>query len=134
MKYHSVCLHHSGNRLNKELHYCALFGLLGATVAVSLVRIRSMRVTISELTLFINTDNVFRIIAGIFISVIIAFFIGALVQYLVRFLFIFRYRTLCNTGGIIYGALLISFFTWLVLVRGLDSSYFSDIGEKSGEG
>jgi hypothetical protein len=55
-----------------------LFELLGSSVAVSLVSIRSMRKSFSDLILFINPVDVLHIIAGIIISVIVAFFAGAI--------------------------------------------------------
>jgi hypothetical protein len=105
-----------------------LFELLGSSVAVSLVRIRSMRKSFSDLILFINPEDVLHIIAGIIISVIAAFFAGAMIQYLFRFLFTFKYRSNFLRFGFLYGALLITLVFYFIMINGSGISFLLKTG------
>jgi len=105
-----------------------LFELLGSSVAVSLVRIRSMRKSFSDLILFINPEDVMHIIAGIFISVVAAFFAGAIIQYLIRFVFTFKYRQAFHRYGFLYGALLTTIVFYFIMINGSGISFLSETG------
>jgi hypothetical protein len=105
-----------------------LFELLGSSVAVSLVSIRSMRKSFSDLILFINPVDVLHIIAGIVISVIVAFFAGAMIQYLIRFIFSFKYRKAFLRYGYLYGALLITVVFYFIMINGSGISFLLETG------
>jgi hypothetical protein len=106
-----------------------LFELFGSSVAVSLVKIRSMRKSVGELIQFINADKIIQILMGILISVIVAFILGAVIQFLVRFLFTFKYGKTRQTFVPIFGALMISTVIWFILIKGWEESALSWIGE-----
>ena len=77
-----------------------VFELLGAAVAVSLVKIERLGESIGTLSNYINSEKALAIISGILISVIIAFAVGAVVQYISRLVFSFRqHRTLKYYGA-----------------------------------
>jgi len=95
-----------------------LFGLLGSSVAVSLVRIRSMRKSFSDLILFINPEDVFNIIAGIFISLAVAFAAGVLVQFVVRSLLTYRFRHPFRRYRYLLGAILITLVFYFTMING----------------
>ena len=61
-----------------------VFELLGAAVAISLVKIYSGDGNITHLNDYINTDKATEIILGILLSVVVAFTIGAIVQFFTR--------------------------------------------------
>ena len=61
-----------------------VFELLGASVAISLIKIADTQGGFSDLATYINTDKAAEIIFGILLSVFIAFSIGALVQFISR--------------------------------------------------
>jgi hypothetical protein len=105
-----------------------LFELLGSSVAVSLVSIRSMRKSFSDLILYINPVDVLHIIAGIIISVVVAFFAGAMIQYLIRFLFTFKYRKSFLRYGYLYGALLITIVFYFIMINGSGFSFLLETG------
>jgi hypothetical protein len=110
-----------------------LFGLLGSSVAVSLVRIRSMRKSFSDLILFINPQDVLHIIAGIIISIFAAFVTGVIIQYVFRFLFTFRYRRTFLRYGFLFGALLVTLVFYFIMINGSGISFLlkSGIGPAS---
>src|SRR6056300_1275525 len=63
-----------------------VFNLLGAAVAMALIKISADGESISALGKYINTQKATEIILGIVASVIVAFSIGAFVQYVSRLL------------------------------------------------
>ena len=61
-----------------------VFELLGAAVAMALIKIGADNGSFSELGNYINTQKATEIIIGILLSVVVAFSIGAFVQYVSR--------------------------------------------------
>jgi phosphate/sulfate permease len=102
-----------------------VFSLLGSALAVSVLKlIRSPETGISELSRFINTGNAMAIIAGILISVLIAFLAGSLIQFLTRLIFTFKYETSLNRYGAVWGGLCIAVITYFILIKGADGASF----------
>lgn len=66
-----------------------VFELLGGTVAISLIKIANSNGAL-QLGDLLNTDKAFTVILAIFLSVAIAFFFGAIVQYISRLIFYFQ--------------------------------------------
>ncbi|QZE12835.1 inorganic phosphate transporter [Halosquirtibacter laminarini] len=95
-----------------------VFELLGSSVAVALVKISRMGASVSELYQYINTDKALAIIFGILFSVIIAFTIGALVQWLTRLIFTFKFEEKIKYYGSIFGGLCLSFIVYFILIKG----------------
>jgi phosphate/sulfate permease len=110
-----------------------VFELLGSAVAVSIVKIKSLGGNILELSNYINSDKALAIIFGILVSVIIAFSFGAIVQYITRLIFSFRYSKTLKYFGSIYGGLAIAGITYFILIKGIDGSSFSGYQLQNGE-
>lgn len=73
---------------------------------------------------FINTSKALAIIAGIFLSVIVAFSIGALVQYLARLIFSFNYKVRIKWFGAIWGGFAFSIITFFIFIKGAKGASF----------
>lgn len=102
-----------------------VFELLGAAVAVSLIKIGSdPAISLSEMPRFINSDKALLIISGILLSVIIAFTVGAVVQFLTRLFFTFRYKKNLKRFGALWGGFCIAIITYFILIKGADGSSF----------
>jgi phosphate/sulfate permease len=102
-----------------------VFELLGAAVAVTLIKIgRDPLISLSEMPRFINSDKALLIISGILLSVIIAFTVGALVQFLTRLFFTFKYQKKLNRYGALWGGFCIAIITYFILIKGADGSSF----------
>lgn len=102
-----------------------VFELLGAAVAVSLLKIgRNPLETLSDLPKYINSDKALLIISGILLSVIIAFTVGAIVQFLTRMIFTFKYKKNLERFGAIWGGICIAIITFFILVKGANGSSF----------
>ena len=69
-----------------------VFELLGAAVAVSIIKIYAGQGELIELANYINVSKATQIIFGILLSVFVAFSVGAFVQYISRILLSFRFE------------------------------------------
>lgn len=96
-----------------------VFELLGAAVAISLVKIYSADGGFSELPNYINTDKATEIIIGILLSVVIAFTIGAFVQFVSRILISFKFEEKPKWVGSLFGGLAVTAIIYFILVKGL---------------
>jgi phosphate/sulfate permease len=85
-----------------------VFELLGAAVAVSLYKIYLSPETLQDLGTYINSGRALAIISGILLSVVIAFTVGALIQFFSRLLFSFRYEKNLPYFGALWGSLAIT--------------------------
>jgi len=106
-----------------------VFELLGASVAVSLIKLGSDAETAGTLGEYINSTKALAIISGILLSVIIAFLIGAIVQYFVRLIFSFQYKKYLRYFGAVWGGMAITAITYFIVIKGAKgSSLISDSG------
>lgn len=98
-----------------------VFELLGAAVAVSLIKIYN-DVNALELSQYINSANALGIISGILISVVISFSVGAAVQYIARIIFSFNFKKTIQYFGGIYGGIAITSIVYFILMKGAKDS------------
>lgn len=101
-----------------------VFELLGAAVAVSLVKMKELGESASNLGNYINSDKALLIISGILLSVVVAFTVGALIQWLTRLLFSFNYDKRFKALGSIYGGLAIAAITYFMIIKGAKGASF----------
>jgi len=102
-----------------------VFGLLGAAVGVAWIKISTNPDANQVLASYINSDKALQIIGGILLSVIVAFTIGALVQFLSRLLFSFDYTQRFKYFGAIWGGLAITSITYFIIIKGLKGSPYA---------
>ncbi|MBT3242776.1 MAG: inorganic phosphate transporter [Bacteroidetes bacterium] len=101
-----------------------VFELLGASVALSIIKMKHLGQSFAEIGQYINSEKALAIISGILISVIIAFSVGAIVQFLSRLLFSFNYQKSYKRFGAMFGGLAISAITFFMLIKGAKGSSF----------
>ena len=99
-----------------------VFELLGAAVAISLVKIIANDGGFSDLGSYINTEKATEIIIGILLSVVVAFTIGALVQFISRLLISFKFEQKPKWVGSLFGGFAITSIIYFIIVKGLKSS------------
>ena len=106
-----------------------VFNLLGAAVVMSLIKIsNSESETLADLATYINTDKAIEIISGILLSVVIAFSVGALVQWVSRLIFTFNYEKKIKHFGIVFGGLALTAITYFIFLKGLKGTpYYSEL-------
>lgn len=73
---------------------------------------------------FINFNEATKIIGGIFLSVLIAFSFGMLVQYIARLVFTFNLDKSLKRGGAIFSGISISIITYFLLFKGAKHASF----------
>jgi len=101
-----------------------VFELLGAAVAISILKISNADDTNANIGEYINTGKALLIIAGILLSVVVAFTVGSLVQFLVRVVFSFNYKKTYRNFGAIWGGVAIAAITYFILVKGSKGAAF----------
>ncbi|ETN94361.1 inorganic phosphate transporter [Zhouia amylolytica] len=101
-----------------------VFELLGAAVSISLLKIYADGGSVTDLLNYINTSKAAQIIFGILLSVVIAFSVGAFIQYISRLIFSFRYHKNLQLYGGVFGGVAITALTYFILIKGLKGVSF----------
>ncbi len=118
-----------------------VFELLGGAFAIALLRIihgaTASDGTLLNLGDLLNTEKAMSVILGIFLSVAIAFVLGAIIQWITRLVFTFTYRAGAKVTGVtkpkgtLFGSSLkigilagisIGVIIWFMLINGLKGS------------
>lgn len=69
-----------------------VFELLGAAVVMGLIKSVTTAGTFFDWHQYIHSDKALQIILGIFLSIVLAFVVGAIVQFITRLLFTFHFE------------------------------------------
>lgn len=96
-----------------------VFELLGAAVAISLVKIAKEGEAYSTIVNYINTEQAIKIILGILLSVFIAFTVGALIQFVTRLLLSFNFDKKPGWVAALFGGLSITGIAYFIIIKGL---------------
>ncbi len=95
-----------------------VFELLGAAVAVSILKLASAGEDFEEFVKFINSSKAIAIISGILLSIVISFTAGALIQFVTRLIFTFNYESRIKRYGAIWGSIALTAITFFILIKG----------------
>ncbi|WP_124979351.1 inorganic phosphate transporter [Nonlabens xiamenensis] len=109
-----------------------VFELLGAAVCVSLIKINASDTeTFLNLGQYIATDTALTIILGILLSVLIAFTIGALVQFLSRLMLTFDFRKRPAFYAGVFGGLSLTSLFYFIILKGFKGAdlYFEPLNQ-----
>jgi phosphate/sulfate permease len=106
-----------------------VFNLLGAAAVMSLIKIsHSESETIADLGNYINTAKAIEIITGILLSVVIAFSVGAFVQWVSRLIFTFNYEKRIKNFGVLFGGVALTAITYFIFLKGLKGTpYYKEL-------
>ncbi len=106
-----------------------VFELLGAAVAMALIKIASSDTeTIANLAQYINSEKAMTIILGILLSVIFAFSIGAIVQYIARLLMTFNFEQKPKIYIALFAGVALTAITYFIFMKGLKgTAYYKDL-------
>lgn len=100
-----------------------VFELLGASIAVAVFKIwNNPDLTFANLGDYINTGKAMVIISGILSSVVIAFTVGAVLMYISRVIFSFKYAKSLRRYGAVWCGLSIVGIAYFAIFKGLKSS------------
>jgi phosphate/sulfate permease len=105
-----------------------VFELLGAAVAMAFIKIHANgSEEFSQIFQYINSEKATQIIIGIFLSVAIAFIVGAMVQFISRLIFSFQFETKKKYVNAIFGGIAITAITYFIFMKGLKGTEYYKI-------
>ncbi len=102
-----------------------VFELLGAAVCVALIKIYSDPENAKDLAAYINTTKAVQIISGILLSVVVAFSVGALVQWITRLLLSFEFRKKANWVGALFGGVALTAILYFIFIKGIKGTNYA---------
>ena len=103
-----------------------VFELLGASFAISLIKWNSGENLPGVETMgdLLNTSKALEVIAGIFLSVAIAFFFGIIVQWISRLIFTYNYKKGLSKKIGIFGGVAVTSIIYFMLFKGMKGASF----------
>lgn len=102
-----------------------VFELLGSAVVIALLKIASNDAqNYDALWSYINYETATNIIIGILLSVVIAFTIGAIVQYISRLIYSFDFSERPTYISALFGGFAITAITYFIIIKGLKGTQF----------
>ncbi len=103
-----------------------VFELLGASVCIAILKITSenSQQTILDLGNYINNEKAIEIILGILLSVVVAFSIGAIIQFVSRLLLSFNFNAKPRLYGAIFSGLANTSILYFILIKGIKNATF----------
>jgi phosphate/sulfate permease len=101
-----------------------VFELLGASVVLAILKVSENGQSLSNLDQYINGSNALLIILGIFLSILFAFTLGALVQYISRLIFSFSYQKAKTWVTALWVSLAFSAMLFFLFIKGLKGASF----------
>ncbi|WP_272150564.1 inorganic phosphate transporter [Tenacibaculum aiptasiae] len=102
-----------------------VFELLGAAVCISLIKISTNDAqSITDIWNYINHKKAVEIINGILLSVVVAFSVGAIVQFISRLIYSFNFEKKPSYVNAIFGGFAITAITYFIIIKGLKGTPF----------
>ncbi|MCP4313221.1 MAG: phosphate permease [Bacteroidetes bacterium] len=99
-----------------------VFELLGSAVAVALYKVLRAANPEQSIGDFININSSVMIIVGIFLSVVIAFSVGLIIQWIVRLFFSFNVKKTSKYWTGLWGGFAITAILYFLLIKGAKGS------------
>lgn len=102
-----------------------VFELLGAAVCISLIKISANdSQSISDIWNYINHKKAIQIINGILLSVVVAFSVGAIVQFVSRLIYSFNFEKRAAYINALFGGFAITAITYFIIIKGMKGTPF----------
>ncbi|GIR99397.1 MAG: hypothetical protein CM15mP102_02180 [Flavobacteriales bacterium] len=95
------------------------FELLGAAVIMSIIKIMGSDGNMAEIENYINVQKATEIVIGILLSVLVAFSIGAIIQWLSRLVLTFDFESKSILLNSIFGSLSFTSIINFILIKGI---------------
>ncbi|WP_247672571.1 inorganic phosphate transporter [Aquimarina sp. MMG016] len=103
-----------------------VFNLLGAAVCVALIKIGADQgQTFADLENYINTKTAKKIISGILLSVVIAFSVGAIVQFITRLLLSYNFEKKAKWVGALFGGIALTALLYFIFMKGIKGTAYA---------
>jgi phosphate/sulfate permease len=106
-----------------------VFELLGAAVCISLLKISANdSQSVSDIWNYINHKKAIEIINGILLSVVVAFSVGAIVQFASRLIYSFNFEKRATYINALFGGFAITAITYFIIIKGMKGTpFYKDI-------
>ena len=106
-----------------------VFELLGAAVCISLIKISANDAqSLNDIWSYINHETAIKIIFGILLSVVVAFSIGAIVQFTSRLIYSFNFEKRATYISALFGGFAITAITYFIIIKGMKGTpFYKDI-------
>ena len=102
-----------------------VFELLGAAVCISLIKISANdSQSIADIWNYINHKKAIEIINGILLSVVVAFSVGAIVQFISRLIYSFNFEKRATYINALFGGFAITAITYFIIIKGMKGTPF----------
>ena len=102
-----------------------VFELLGAAVCISLIKISANdSQSIADIWNYINHKKAIQIINGILLSVVVAFSVGAIVQFISRLIYSFNFEKRATYINALFGGFAITAITYFIIIKGMKGTPF----------
>lgn len=101
-----------------------VFELLGSAIAAAAFKLYTEGSSFQLIFDYINTSKSLTIISGILISVVVAFFSGVVVQYIMRLIFSFHFERVYPWFGGIFGGISITAIAYFLVMKGAKGASF----------
>jgi phosphate/sulfate permease len=106
-----------------------VFELLGAAVCISLIKISDNdSQSINDIWNYINHKKALEIINGILLSVVVAFSVGAIVQFASRLIYSFNFEKRAAYINALFGGFAITAITYFIIIKGMKGTpWYKDV-------
>ena len=101
-----------------------VFELLGAAVMASAYKLSQTGMSYTEIFEFIKTERAATIVSAILISVVVAFFSGAIIQFILRLLFSFRFQNAYKYLGGVFCGFSVTAIVYFLVMKGAKGASF----------
>ena len=101
-----------------------IFGLLGGSLAIGMLKILGQGQDLSLISQYINSANILTFVSAILVSIVLAFTAGALIQFLTRLIFSFNYKPTFKKYGSIWAGVALTSLSYFVIIKGLKGATF----------
>ena len=103
-----------------------VFELLGASFALAIIKVSSGENLpgVESVGDLLNTSKALEVIAGIFLSVAIAFFFGIIVQWISRLIFTYNYKKGLTKKIGVFGGVAVTSIIYFMLFKGMKGASF----------
>jgi len=91
-----------------------IFELFGAALALAWVKTG----TLAEAFTAINVESAVKVMSGIFLSIVVAFLVGLLIQFITRAVFSFKYQPMMKKIGFLWTGLSLTALFYFILIQG----------------
>ena len=101
-----------------------VFDLIGAAFATFVIKTWNSDITFAAIDQYFNLQNIVFIIVGIFLSIVIAFIAGSIIQYLTRLIFTFDYKRRFKKYGAIWCSIVVTVLSAFIVFKGAKHATF----------